>query len=55
MIAILSLRFNTVPLSTSKTVHVRGIHVRHCTGPFDVSSTATGGEIGLHTSLGESH
>jgi hypothetical protein len=42
---------NTFPLSTSKTVRVKGIHFRHCPGPFDISRMATGGEIRLHVSV----
>ena len=54
-IAILSLGSNTFPLSTIKTVHVRGIHVRHCTCPCEISSTAAGGKIRLHASVGVHH
>ena len=51
-IAILFLWSNTFLLSTSKTVGVRGIHVRHCMWLYDVLRTATGGEIWLHVRVG---
>jgi hypothetical protein len=47
-IRILSLRSNIFPLSTSKTVCVRGIHVINFMGLWNVRSMATGGETRLH-------
>ena len=42
-------------LSTSKTVRVQGIHVRHWTGPCDVWRTATVEETRPHAMHGARH
>ena len=52
----MSLGSNIFQLSKSKTVYVRGIHVRHCMGSCNVlGMVATGGETRLHAMHGVRH